>query len=257
MSLIPPLSHYPMMQKKEISQDNNPFPAVGGLSSLSTRSTTEPRQQNFEPYDRNGGSSVVVAGSDFCVVAADTRIASGYEIFSRESTKIFPITSTAVLTSTGSKNDVDEFRRALEFDLKVYRYNHGKEMSVSSIAQLVSNKLYSRRMFPYYSFQLLAGLDSDGKGAAFGYDAIGSMERVKFEASGSGEEFLAPFFDNMIGHQNREDEPIELDVETVINIIKDGFVACGERDQYTGDAVEVLVITKDGMQRSTFNLKAD
>lgn len=44
----------------------------------------------------------------------------------------------------------------------MYGYQHGKKMSVSSVAQLTSIVLYGRRFFPYYTFNILGGLDEKG-----------------------------------------------------------------------------------------------
>lgn len=44
-----------------------------------------------------------------------------------------------------------------------YENNNNRVMSVSAAAQLLSVTLYYRRFFPYYAFNLLAGLDENGK----------------------------------------------------------------------------------------------
>lgn len=46
-----------------------------------------------------------------------------------------------------------------------YRYenNNNRVMSVSAAAQLLSVTLYGRRFFPYYAFNMFAGLDENGK----------------------------------------------------------------------------------------------
>lgn len=97
----------------------------------------------------------------------------------------------------------------------MYNYQHGKDVNVGSIAQLTSIVLYGRRFFPYYTFNILGGLDEQGiwsfeivrscssyiligVGAVYSFDPVGSFEREPFRAGGSGASLIQPFLDNQV-----------------------------------------------------------
>lgn len=41
-----------------------------------------------------------------------------------------------------------------------------------------------------------------GVGAVYGYDAVGSFKRDVYGAMGSGQNFIMPLLDNLVGHFN-------------------------------------------------------
>ena len=49
----------------------------------------------------------------------------------------------------------------------------------------------------------------------------------------------------------------DLSLEETVNLVKDAFYSAGERDIRTGDAVEICIITKDGVRVETYPLNID
>ena len=184
-------------------------------------------------------------------------MSTGYEIISRTQSKLFELTSDTVLAAVGCNSDIITLRRMLDARLTQYEHAEGKPMPAGAVAQLLGNTLYYRRFFPYYAFCLVGGLDAEGKGACYGYDAVGSFKRDDYGAMGSGQNFVMPIMDNMFGHKNRADPKVPIPAEEAVRMIKDVFIIATERDIYTGDNVEIKVIKKEGITTEIFPLKKD
>lgn len=114
--------------------------------------------------------------------------------------------------SAGCQADCEQLKRVLRSDLRQARYfgtfvpstaslasSSSSSLASSStttshrVATLLSQLLYSRRGFPYYSFCVLASVD----GGVYVYDAIGSYEQVAVATAGTGRELLQPILDRL------------------------------------------------------------
>lgn len=105
-------------------------------------------------------------------------------------------------------------------------------------------------------------MDEEGRGAIYSYDAIGSFERVGYGCQGSGKDLIQPVLDEQLkaGHPLAlPPQPwlSSLELDVAVDLVKDAFVSAGERDIYTGDEVEVYIMTKDGVRMETLQLKKD
>ncbi|KAH8602858.1 nucleophile aminohydrolase [Bisporella sp. PMI_857] len=258
-------SQNPLMNGPHYSFNQAPSAAAGN------------KEHGFYPYTDNGGSTLAISGSDFTIVAGDTRSTSGYNINTRYSPKVFKIggttssqnDATIVLSVVGFAADGEALKERLDAIVKMYRYQHGKPMSIKACAQRLSTILYSKRFFPYYVTAILGGLDEDGKGAVYSYDPVGSYEREQCRAAGAAASLIMPFLDNQVNFKNQyipgsgeghalvEREKLPLPRRDVEDLVKDAFDGAVERHIEVGDGLQIFVITKDGIEEKYLPLKKD
>jgi len=220
-------------------------------------------QARFYPYDYNGGTVLAIAGPDYAIVAGDTRMSTGFNIKSRNVSKIFEVAPGTMLATGGFRGDITTLQKLLRAKVTQYAHRHRESMKPHSVAQMLANTLYGRRFFPYYTWNVLAGLDEHGVGVVYSYDPVGNYERVRVSVTGSGESLIQPLLDNQLERQHQALAPkppvlsTDLTLEQCKSLVKDAFVSAGERDIRTGDAVEICVITKEGTTMETMALNID
>lgn len=228
-------------------------------------------------YADNGGSTLGITGNDFAILAGDTRSTSGYSINSRYAPKVYKIGGNddsgegahIVLSLVGFAADGIALKERLNAIVKMYKYQHGKNMTVNACAQRLATILYGKRFFPYYVHAILGGLDEEGKGALYSYDPVGSYEREQCRAAGAAASLIMPFLDNQVnfknqylpgtgeGHelQSRNAEPLSR--QEVEQLVRDAFTSATERHIEVGDGLQVLTVTKEGIEEVYHPLKRD
>ncbi len=181
-------------------------------------------------------------------VATDTRMSAGYNILSRVQSKTTKLTETTILTSAGMVADVETLHKNLQFVIRQYEMQNKRSPSTACIAKKLSVTLYGRRFMPYYAFNLLCGIGEDGKGEVYGYDAVGSYDKLTYGVQGSGSQLGAPILDNQFVGHNFKVKILPESQEEVENTAKDIINSIAERDIYTGDFVEVVTCDRNGVR---------
>ncbi len=221
-------------------------------------------------FGYNFRTTLAVAGSTFAVAIADDRVSKGYSICTRKGCKITKLyakrnpslypcrTDQCVILTSGMLADQITLHKVLLTKIKVYEADMHKTPSIESIAQMLSTTLYYKRFFPYYTFNLLAGVDSKGVGAVYGYDAIGSFERLSQGAQGSGRSLVQSILDNQVNKTNQmiPTNPA-VTADDLKTLCKDAISSACERDIYTGDSATICIISGEGVKFEKMELRKD
>lgn len=174
-----------------------------------------------------------------------------------------------MLSVVGFAADGLALKERLNTIVTMYRYQHGKDISVHACAQRLSHLLYGKRFFPYYVTCILGGLDENGRGALYSYDPVGSYEREQCRAAGAAASLIMPFLDNQVNFKNQyvpdsgeglaqaQRVPTDLPRETVEQLVQDAFTGAVERHIEVGDGLQIMTITKDGIEERVLPLKKD
>lgn len=220
-----------------------------------------PQQHRFSPYQDNQGTVAAIGGQGFAVIASDTRLCAGYSILTRNQSKLFDLTDTTVLGSTGCWCDILTFTRLVEARSKMYLLEHDRPMKPAAFSQMIATMLYGKRFFPYYVSNILAGLDENGHGVVYSYDPVGHKEKKTYASCGSSVALVQPLLDNQVGKKNispaSPDINKKVTLDEAVDMLHDIFVSAAERDIHTGDGITFKIITKDGIEERTVALRKD
>jgi 20S proteasome subunit beta 6 len=112
------------------------------------------------------GTIAGIAGKDFCIIAADTRLSESYLVRSRDVIRLFQVEESSdcslVFGGCGCWSDTLALAKIIQHNARVFRWKHNYGLNSCSGAHLLLQLLYTRRMFPYYSFCVLASVDQQG-----------------------------------------------------------------------------------------------
>ena len=197
-------------------------------------------------YQSLQGATVVgLVCSDGVVLAAEKRVSFGRMVMSRSGKKVFKITPTIGLAFAGLVSDMQAMTREATAYANLFKLENNRPIKVKAMAKLISNILFNRKQMPLLMETLVAGMDSDGPGL-YSMDPVGSLIPDDFMTAGSG----APLAMGLIEAQYSKDMTVEAGAELAYDSIK----AAVARDVVSGDGVDMLVFTKDGIEERSLPL---
>ena len=197
--------------------------------------------------------------------------------------------SPTFVGSSGCNADCEALKRYVQADLRSAMYfgecstseqqQQEKHPPVDSVATLLSQMLYSRRGFPFYSFCVVAGISHDDAsgdgGQVYVYDAIGSYEQVAVATSGTGRELLQPILDGkfrtvssssgtaekgmVMAQSSTVPTQVDCTAEEAVSILIDAYRSVSEREIGVGDKMVVCVVKRHanvekGVECTTFSV---
>mmetsp|Transcript_34014 Transcript_34014/g.79652 ORF Transcript_34014/g.79652 Transcript_34014/m.79652 type:complete len:206 (-) Transcript_34014:1414-2031(-) len=194
---------------------------------------------------------------NFSLIASDTRFSFGMALPTRTTTRIIKISSNIILASAGMYSDIFFLQNLIQIGIKKFKTENLEKCLISSCAFYLSYILYSKRFFPYYSFNLLAGLEKNREGSIFCFDAIGSFEKTSISCVGNGQSQIQPILDGIF---QKKSLLVKKDFQTLLsvkNCIKGIFLKVAQRNISIGDGLQMFIVTKKGIFIENHFLKLD
>ena len=192
---------------------------------------------------KTGTTTLALKFKDGVILASDRQATTYYK--AGKVKKLFMLTKDESLVGvsiSGSAGDAVSLVDLMRSELKLYKFENGHQASVKTATSLLSVIMYNgyRRYQPYFVGFIVAGVDSKGT-HVYSMDMIGSITDEDYAASGSGSLFaLSKLEDGWTKDMTKEDAKA-----LAIKAIK----LAANRDLYTGYGVDLMVVTKDGVEK--------
>jgi proteasome beta subunit len=190
----------------------------------------------------HGTTTVGLVCSDGVVLATDTRVSAGSFIAHKRGKKLLRIDDNIAMTISGGVADAQNVVDTLKYYTNLYRIERGRQMPVRAAAQVVSNVLFSSRLYPFIADVLVGGVDSKG-GSIFSVDFFGSMNQEKVVATGNG----SPVAYGILESEYKEGTTAAKSYPIAAKAI----IAATRRNVFTGDHFDIAVLDKAGFREIT------
>ncbi len=190
----------------------------------------------------HGTTTVGLVCSDGVVLATDTRVTAGGFIAHKRGRKLLQIDDNIAMTISGGVADAQNVVDILKYYANLYRVEKRRLMPVKSAAQMVSNVLFSSRLYPLLADVLVGGVDNTG-GSMYEVDFFGGVHASRMVATGSG----SPVAYGILEAEFKENTP----AAKVYPIAAKAIISAMKRNVATGDHFDLAVIDRNGFKELT------
>ncbi len=179
---------------------------------------------------------------DYVVLAADKRATAGTMVAHNRVMKIQKIDDHAAMTISGLVADAQYIVEQARYISRKYSLDMGKPISIRGLASQISIILQAYlRMNPFIVQLIIGGYDAAPH--IYYVDLFGSLSEEKYIATGSG----SPVAYGVLESGYREDLSLEEAKDLAYRAVR----AATERDSYSGEGVDIVVIGKDLYEEET------
>jgi len=185
-----------------------------------------------------GATTIGVVCADGVILASEKRVTYGYLVVSKGVRKVFKITNQIGAACAGLVGDMQTLTREVEAQANLFNMEVGRPISVRAASKLMSVILFNRRYAPLITQTIVGGLDDEGP-SLYVLDVLGSLIPDKYAAVGSGTEIAV----GVLEEGYKEGMSVEEAKTLVTRAVKSAI----SRDAMSGDGIDFLVITKEGV----------
>jgi proteasome beta subunit len=184
-----------------------------------------------------GAVGVAVKCKDGVVLGNDRRATWGYTVTNKSTKKVFKLTNYIGIAAYGLIGDFQMLTKIMKAQANLYKLDARERITTKSMGKLLSNYLYSRKMYPLYTNLIVAGMDKEGP-KLYTLDAIGSLIPEDYGTAGTGMMLSMGILEAEYDSEMTVAQGEELVEKAIRNSIK--------RDAMSGNGIDILTITKDG-----------
>lgn len=191
-----------------------------------------------------GATAVGITCQDGIVLAAEKRISYGNFVVNKNTKKIFTITDQVASACAGMVADMQVLTRQVGALAKIRKLETRRDMATNSVAKLMSVIMFERRYFPLLTQVIVGGVQTTPE--IYTLDPLGSLLPDNYAAVGTGAEMALGIMDAEYKKNMSEDTSKKLAIKAIKSSI--------QRDSASGDGIDVLTITKKGIEEESLGL---